>query len=75
MRPAKRKQGDKTVTTTETTKIGNRTYTVERIDGKHYRNIAAQGFDGYAYWLLGSRNARKLAYKSASTGRYVVVAG
>jgi hypothetical protein len=60
---------------TETTTIGNRTYTVERIDDTHYRHIAAQGFDGYAYWLLGSRKARKLAYLSARTGRYVIIAG
>ncbi len=61
--------------TTEITKIGSRIYTVERIDDTHYRHIAAQGFDGYAYWLLGNRKARKLAYKSSATGRYVVVAG
>jgi hypothetical protein len=63
------------MTTTETTKIGSRIYTVERIDDKHYRNIAAQGFDGFAYWLHGSRKACKLAYRSAKTGRYVVIAG
>ena len=60
---------------TETTKICNRTYTVERINDTHYRHIAAKGFDGYAYWLHGSRKACKLAYKSAKTGRYVIIAG
>ena len=67
--------GDETMNATETTKICNRTYTVKKVDDTHYRHIAAQGFDGYAYWLHGSRKACKLAYKSAKTGRYVVVAG
>jgi hypothetical protein len=60
---------------TETTKIGSRTYTVERIDDTHYPRLAAEGFDGYAYWLLGVRKARKLAYRSSKTGQYVVIAG
>lgn len=61
--------------TAETTKICNRTYNVERVDDTHYRHIAAQGFDGYAYWLKGTRRSCKLAYRSATTGRYVVIAG
>lgn len=60
---------------TETTKICNRTYSVQRIDDTHYRHIAAKGFDGYAYWLRGSRGACKLGYRSIKTGRYVVIAG
>lgn len=60
---------------TETTTIGNRKYTVERVDNTHYRHIAAKGFDGYAYWLHGTRGACKLAYRSEKSGRYVVIAG
>jgi hypothetical protein len=67
--------GDETMDAAETTKICNRTYRVEKINGTHFRHIAAKGFDGYAYWLHGSRKACKLAYRSQKTGRYVIVAG
>lgn len=59
---------------TETTIINGRTYTVERVDNRLYPHAVEQGFDGYAYWLIGKRGARKLAYWSVQTGHYVIIA-
>ena len=62
------------MTANESTTINGRTYTVERVDSRLYPHLIEQGFDGYAYWLLGKRGARKLAYWSVQTGNYVVIA-
>ena len=59
---------------TETTIINGRTYTVERVDNRLYPHAVEQGFDGYAYWLIGKRGARKLAYWSVQTSHYVIIA-
>lgn len=60
---------------TETTIINGRTYAVELVDDRVYAHAVEQGFDGYAYWLIGKRGARKLAYWSVQTGHYVIIAG
>ena len=59
---------------TQTTTIAGRTYEVDCVKDAIYESLKAQGFDGYAYFLLGKRGACLLAYRSAKTGKFTIIA-
>ena len=60
----------------ETTKINGKIYKVTKIDtGKNLtKDLLAKGWDGNSYSLEGKRGAMHLAYRSALTGIFYIVA-
>jgi len=60
------------------TTINGRKYTVEARGMDDLSNLVAylisKGFDGVVYYLTGKRGAMKMAYRSAKSGQFVIVA-
>lgn len=60
------------------TTINGRKYTVEAKDMTNcpmlFDELRGKGFDGTCYILTGNRGAVKMAYRSAKSGQFVIVA-